>query len=115
MFDKWIEALAKYKKHHGSFVPISWGYDNSSSLHEENCACAIGVYLIEIKGIPAAEIAMAGYDTEKYWDIIGTDLGTEFSFRMYHINDGIGRNFGQYKSDNFDFVIEELKRYSEDA
>ena len=112
MFEKWIEALAKYKKHHGSFVPLSWqGEGDTSVLREENCACALGVYLIEIKGIPATEIAEAGYRNEEYWSIISTDLGDDFAFRMYHINDGSGRDFGQYKSDNFDFVIEELKAH----
>ena len=112
MYEKWIEALGKYEKHKGTFVPISWvNGGEGAALRKENCACALGVYLIEIKGIPATEIAETGYNNGKYWELIDAELGNDFAFEIYHINDGSGRDYQQYKSDNFDFVIEELKKH----
>jgi len=89
MYEKWILALDKYEKYRGSLVPSRYNLEtNTRELSKKNCACALGVYLIEIKGISAEEIAREKFGgQQRFYDIVNADLGKDFVNEVWRIND----------------------------
>ena len=112
MIKQWIGALesGKYQKHTGNFVPLGSDGENFT-LAKENCACALGVYLIEVAGFTAQEIAHKGYDTMNYWEFLNSELGEDCVSEIYQVNDANGPFYRDFKSPNFDYVIQELKKH----
>lgn len=114
-YEALIKALDKYEKNTGYFV----GLIPKNGAHEHvydpefevkpNCACVLGVYLIELKGVSPDEIANArscdGKITNLY-DILYNDLGVDMTNELWHINDNITPG---PEDETFGKVIEYLK------
>jgi hypothetical protein len=109
---KWIEALGRYEKNFGNFVPYKLDKEKGEYvLAKENCACALGVYLIEVMGVPAAEIARnRPYDWGKYFTMLEIEFGNEHTVReIWFINDETNYRDGKHLDETFDRVIEYIR------
>jgi hypothetical protein len=107
---KWIEALGRYEKHFGTFVPYKFDGEKYV-LAKENCACALGVYLIEVMGVPADEIARTrGISWDKLFDMLEIEFGgEEFVRNIWQLNDETNYPYNQPRDETFGRVIEYIR------
>lgn len=112
---KWLGALesGKYEKNFGNFVPYK--YDKQSDIYvleKENCACALGVYLIEVMGVPADEIARSRRGWHNFFNMLEIEFGgEEFVRDIWSVNDETKTNFAKDapRDETFGSVIEYIR------